>query len=301
MPKSRRVGLDEALAPGSYRLLVLELVFKDERDLPGLVRQRLERLLPRGLEGMRHCFRRIGRTGRFLVTLIKEPVPVSFAAARVYLPFALRIAERGERGIDWVSRNATFIVRYVEGLLESVRIASDGAAGRDDAGRADAPSAERRDAIYRGPSVQQAVARGDAGRRIAAAALGLALAAQLALGAARAVAAREARLDALEERIAELAALGGAESGRTTAIDPGLQTKADEIQRSVASRWKPGFYLAKWSLAAGELRLEGWGPDALDLLASLRADPALAGLGLASRADEKGYESFAFEGKVESD
>jgi hypothetical protein len=301
MTKSRRVGLDEALAPGSYRLLILELAFKDERDLPGLVRYRLEGLLPRGLEGLRHCFRRIGRTGRFLVTLIKEPLPESFAVARTALPFPLRIDGRGGRRIDWISHNATYAARYEEGLLASVEVASGGAIDRSDGPPPEAAPPERRDAIASGPGVQEAVGRTDAAWKIAAAALGLALAAQLALGAARAVEAREARLDSLNERIAELTALGGADSVRTTAPDLGLQARADEIQRSVSSRWRPGSYLVKWSLAADKLRLEGWGPDALALLASLRADPALVGLELASRADEKGYESFAFEGKVADD
>lgn len=301
MTKPRRVGLDEALAPGSYRLLLLELAFKDERDLPGLVRYRLEGILPRGLQGLRHYFRRIGRSGRFLVTLVKEPVPESFAAARTALPFPLRIDGRGGRDIEWVSHNATYATRYEEGLLASVEVAFGGATDRSDGPPPGDRPPERRDAISSGPGVHEAVGRKDAAWRIAAAALGIALAAQLALGAAREVRAREARLGSLNERIAQLAALGGAGSAQTAAPDLGLQARADEIQRSVSSRWRPGSYLAKWSLAAAKLRLEGWGPDALALLTSLRADPALAGLELASRSGEEGYEAFAFEGRVADD
>jgi hypothetical protein len=288
MPRSRRVALDDALDPGSFRFLVLELAFRNERDLPGLLRHRLGLLLPRGLEGMRFCFRRIGRAGRLLVTLIKEPVPASFVPARTALPFPLRIADRGARGIAWISRNATYLARYEGGLLASVE--GEGA-----------PSEERREASTAGPSVQEAVGGTNAAWRAAAAALGVALASRLALEAARAIGTRADELDSLDARISELTALGCDESERARARDLGLQSRADEIQGGVTSRWRKGYYLTKWSLAGDTLRIEGWGPDALALLASLRIDPALSGLELASMAEEKDYEVFAFEGKVADD
>jgi hypothetical protein len=308
MPDSRRAPLDEALPLGSYGFLVLELAFKDERDLPGLVRYRLESVLPRGVDGLRYCFRRVGRRGRLLVTLVKEPAPATFDPARTALPFALRLPDGKTGDIVWVSRNANFLARYEDGLLASVEVAAGGeraVAGRgadEDSSAAVGARAERRDAPSPGASAQQPIGRDDLAWKIAAAALGIALATQLALTAVQAVAAREARLAALGDQIAVLSTSASADPGQAAAApDTGLQTLADETQKSVSRRWKAGYYLEAWSMKAGVLRLEGWGPEALSLLSALRVDPRLARLELASRKDEEGYEAFAFEGKVGDD
>jgi hypothetical protein len=312
MPEARRPAIDEALALGSYGFIVLELAYGDERDLSGLVRYRLEGVLPRGIEGLRYYFRRIGRTKRFIVTLVKEPAPELFVPARTCLPFALQRPEGAGRTVEWVSRNATFVARYDDRNLASVEaVAKDeeGAAadrpapvGQD----AEVPTPERRAALSSGPSLQQPLGREDLVWKIAAAALGLALAAQLAFVGGQAISTRESRLASLGEQIAVLSKFAVADSGQGAAAGPvapdtGLQSRADEIQQSVSRRWLAGCYLEKWKLKAGVLRLEGWGPDALKLLASLRSDPELAALELASRKEEGGYETFAFEGKVGHD
>jgi hypothetical protein len=311
MPKALRPSLDEALAPGSYSFLILELAFKNERDLPGLVRYRLESILPRGVEGLRYYFRRIGRTSRFLVTLVKEPMSESFAPSRTTLPFALTIPEVDDREIVWVSRNASYAARYEAGLLVSVEASAETAAGPVAAALGGSATAGgtpplRREALRTGPSVQQAIGRDDLVWKAVAAALGMALAAQLAFAAVQVLATREARLAALNKQTAVLAKLTAAgpdsAAGPDLAVpDTGLQTRAAEIQRRVSRQWKPGYCLEKLSLKAGALRLEGWGPEALGLLASLRADLDLAALELASRKEEKGFEVFVFEGEVGDD
>jgi hypothetical protein len=303
MTEARPPFLDEILAPGSYGFLALDLAFKDERDLPGLLRYKLESVLPRGVEGLRYFFRRIPRTRRILVALVKQPVPESFSPSRTALPFVLQIREKDGREIVWVSRNASYLVRYEGGTLASVEVLARGAE-RDAEARMDAGGAlpERREALAYGPSVQQAIGREDLAWKIASAALGLALAAQLAFAAANAVATRSARLGTLEEQISVLSRQAREHaSAAAAAPDTGLQSRADEIQASVSRRWISGYFLEKWSLKAGLLRLEGWGPNALNLLASLRGDSVLAKLDLASRKDEEGYEVFAFEGEVGDD
>jgi len=299
MPEAGRVPLDEALPLPSFSFLVLDLAFRNERDLPGLIRYKLEGVLPRGLEGIRFFFRRVGKTRRFLVTLVKEPVPQGFVPTKVALPFALSIGDRDVRELQWVSHNAIYRTGYGGGFLASVQARAKDEADFD---RPDGARIERRDAPAGGQSVQESSGRHDLVWRIAAAALGLILAAQLAVVVVRGIATREARLRSLEERIAVLSGrAGAAEASGAAARDLGLQSRARDIQRRVSLRWKPGYYLERWSMKGRRLRLEGWGPSALALLASLRSDPALAKLDPVSRKSEKGYETFAFEGEVGDD
>jgi hypothetical protein len=295
MPKRRYPCLDEIFSMGSYSFLVLDFTFANARDLPGLMRYRLESVLPRGIEGLGYFFRQIGRSRRFLVTLIKKPIPDSTNLVRIALPFPLHIPERGIRVIQWHSYTADYNARYEEGLLATVASVPNG----QDVD-ADSSCIERRDAITPGPSVQQPIGHGDKIWRIAVVALIIALMAQLSFAAKQAMGSREARLNSLNEQLSILSKFSASETKQAaTAHDTGLQTHADRIQKSVSRRWKTGYSLAKWSLSNRVLRLEGWGPDALVLLSSLRADPLLAGLELASRTSEDGYDVYIFEGEVD--
>jgi hypothetical protein len=300
MPKAASQRLDEVLAPSAYRFLVLELVVKDERDVPGLIRYKLEELLPRGLEGFRCFFRRIGTSRRFLVTLIRNPIPDAVEAEKLRLPFALTIPATERRAILWTAREASSLVRYEGGRLVSIETYA--ADESHSAVFSDGPL-EQRIALTKGLCIQ-----GTAGRvilwKITAALLGLSLACQLALAAAGAYTSRESKLAALEEAIAVIERrVGGDPLAMLSASagESGLQSRADEVFRRLSTRWEDGCYLSAFKLKGSKLKLEGWGTNALTLLGSLRSDPSLAGLELSSRKYHSGYETFIFEGELRDD
>ncbi len=299
MPRAMIARIDEALPPASYNFILVELAFRDEADVPGLLRYKLESVLPRGLEGLTYFFRRIGRTRRFLVTLVKEPAPLSFSPERTRLPFELRLPGKEDREIEWEAGSVSFLTRYDKGCLTAVESRA-GVADRSDPDMS--RRFVRREAPRRGPAIQQSVGRGELVWKISALALAFGLAAQVAILVFGSLSSRETKLASLEEQIAILSRNAPTEgSPMAGSASLGLQSRADDVFQSVSSKWKLGFYLTKWSLKGSHLRLEGWGPNALSLLSSLRGDPYLAALELASRKDSEGYELFAFEGEVADD
>lgn len=297
-PASRRI--DEALAPSEYRFLVLELVVKDERDVPGLVRYKLEELLPRGLDGISFFYRRIGACGRYLATLVKNPIPPSIDARRLRLPFALTTGGKGKRSILWSAREVSFLVRYEGGRLVSIETC---AADADRSSGLDDEPVERRSALSSGPCIQMTVGPFLLWKT-AALVLGAALVVQLAFLGLGAYTSRQARLSALEEEIAliERRTIPDASSVSIGAnAETGLQSRAVEVFRKLSDRWDGRSYLSAFKLKGSKIRLEGWGPNALALLGSLRSDPAFSSLELSSRKYNKSYEIFIFEGEVRYD
>lgn len=297
MTSARSRRLDATLPVASYRFLVLELNFKKEGDIPGLLRYKLESMLPRGLTGLRWFHRRIGKTRRFLITLVKEPLPPSFAQDRTRLPFALTIQEKTTRAILWKAASDSFFARYDGGCLLSVEPRSQ---SNNRAEQFNASEIETRDALENGPVMHKKPGSADRVWILCAVFFAMGIIAQISVSAAGELAVRQSRLAVLEE---ELAILSRSVSinGQPLAESAGLQSKADTIYSSMSSRWKPGYYLSTWNLKERRLRIEGWGPNALSLLASLRVDPELAGLELTSRKESGGYELFAFEGVLVDD
>jgi hypothetical protein len=226
--------------------------------------------------------------------------PVFNRCRKLRLPFATGIASRDRRAILWTAREASFLVRYEGGRLvsiESCAVDADRLSGLDD------EPVERRSALSSGPCIQM-TAGASLLWKTAALALGVALVVQLAFLGLGAYSSRQARLSALEEEIAliERRTIPDVSSVSIAAnAETGLQSRAEEVFRKLSSRWDGRSYLSAFKLKGSKLRLEGWGPNALALLGSLRSDPAFSSLELSSRKYNKSYEIFIFEGEVRYD
>lgn len=284
--------------------LILDLAFKKEADLGGLIRFRLEALLPQGLEGYEHFFTRIGRSSSFLVTLVEAPLPPSFFAQKARLPFALEIPDKVPVLCQWRGPLGNEVVRYEGGLarelwffteaeqkeLEALRLAQCGLEWRV------------REAANEGPMVQARL--GGLGRLMPwlAAALFLFLLGQMALASWSAINAKTVRLGVLEQQLSLLAgSLGEEPDRRGEAVAKGLQLTAAKVQREIESRWRQDHFLTKWSFKERTLVLEGWGPDALGLLSSLRSSRTLRSLKPMTVKGGGGAEFFVFSGEVADD
>jgi hypothetical protein len=288
--------IHDLLPPSSYSFLVLELRFKNEADVPALVRSELDGLLPHGIGDNAFFFQRIGRSKRFMVTLIKPPLAEGFRPERVSLPFALTIGEKGPRSIAWDLGGRGFRVEYELGLAIAVV-----SWARDDQATDRPPADETLPPFPGNPPIQCSPNRGSLLWRIAAASLAVSLAAQVALIAWQTLSLRSSRLAQLEGYLALLQRSGATQNAEKAADAGGYQLIAGELERRVASRWRDGFYLTAWTLKRDRLRLEGWGRGALGLLSSLKLDPSLRGLSLSSMKTQDGFDFFVFEGAIAND
>jgi hypothetical protein len=112
--------LNELLDPSSYSFAVLELNYKDESDIHGLIRNELDLMLPHGIDGTAFFFQRIGHSKRFIVTLIKKPVPDTVLPKRTVFFFPLTINECDTCMKEYRTGDLEYKVEYEGGLLKSV-------------------------------------------------------------------------------------------------------------------------------------------------------------------------------------
>jgi hypothetical protein len=303
MAEKKARAIDAVLDENQYQFFIFEIAYREEKDIPGIIRYKVDAILPHGLEGFSSYCRRIGNTKSFLVTIVREPIPADFRAEDVFLPFSLEIPEKASISIEWQGRGHSFLVHYDMGLAVSVYL--EGAAKgelRQDRGSEVHWASEIRALLEKGPSIQSK--QGNAMLRWKLIAIGLAAAlfAQLAFAAWTPIAMKTARLKVLEEQIGFMKKLGAQESlGVQSPSQSGLQSIADTVERSVASEWKDGYYLTKWALKGTTLRLEGWGPSAVNLIGSLKMNPALRGLKIQSLKKTSDTEFFAISGEVRND
>ena len=298
MARSRE-NVDILLKGASHQFLLLELVFRNEQDLPGIVERAIDVSLPHGIEGFRHFYARIGKSRRFLITLVHEPLPMDFSPADASLPFLLKLREKRDAEIWWQSEGGGYLVRYESGLAVSVRRKER---GEPDAMRDDEPEPEFREPLHHGPKLQSNFKAERTRWQLIAAVLGLGILLQLGIAAWFEIETRSAEVAVLTEQLAHLrkSGLKGTVSAQARSV-PGIQMTASRVEASISSEWLGGYYLTGWSMKDRSLRLEGWGPSAVSLLGALKKTPLLRNLKLESMKTGSGTEFFVFTGDVDND
>ena len=303
MAEKRARAIDAVLDENQYQFFIFEIAYREETDISGIIRHKVDTILPHGLEGFRSFYRRIGNSKRFLITIVREPTPADFKAEDVFLPFSLEMPEKTPTNIEWQGRGHSFLVHYDMGLAISVY--RDGAKKgelRQDRGAEIHEASEIQALLESGPSIQSKPGNAILRWKLIAIGLVVALLCQLGFAAWSQIATKSVRLKILEDQLVFMKKLGAQDATLSQDHGPaGLQSIADSVERSVAAEWKEGYYLTKWTLRGTTLRLEGWGNSAVDLVSSMKKNPTLRGLKIQSLKKASGTEFFVMSGEVHDD
>jgi len=297
MNKKAWQTIDAVLDQLSYSFMIIDVRFRDEADLTGLLRNELDNLLPHGLEDNLFFFQRVGRSMRFVVTIVKPPIVGSFNPNRIKLPFATIITVKGDYSIIKKIGGRAYCITYGNGLIRSISLFKSSPNSNQELLCSSSKPIE-----LNTPSIQYKTGSALHRWQLVTAVLAITFLMQVSLICIGSIRIRQARLEILDQYINHLELSGYTQKtiGNGT-TESGYQDRAVDIARSVSGAWLKNSYLTSFTLKSDRLRIEGWGQRALDLLSSLKSDPKLQGLGLSTSNTRDGVDFFVFEGALNND